>query len=73
MIYNRLSDITNTGFPLTPQNLRWEGGTGTFVHKLMNNIIETKNAQLITGQPASEIRGKPLCCCRNITKCNTKY
>jgi monoamine oxidase len=53
--YNRLHNITNTGFPLIPKNLRWEGGTGVFTHKLLQSILTEGYSDFMINQPAQEI------------------
>lgn len=54
MVYQRLSNITMTGF-LLPKTLRWEGGTGVFVQKIVDKLLATGLVQFRTQSPVRTI------------------
>lgn len=55
LLYQRLSHITQTGF-IIPNVFRWEGGTGVFIHRLVEAIRATGRAQFITQAPVRRIQ-----------------
>jgi monoamine oxidase len=46
MVYQRLSNITETGL-IIPCSLRWEGGTGVFIDAIVKKLTETGLVKII--------------------------